>query len=239
VARRFVCAIAYIRWRRAAFSALAFDSASLARFFFSSYIPQDAPAFVPSEASKYPKNTTVVIREVLEEEHPSLDEDDDELKQREALAREEKRLQDEAVARAQAWEAGKKEAAETRRKAEEGERERKLKQAHSDAGVSDGKNAGPRPEADGVDEDGFPVYSPRKLDAMETGQIVIQFLKVEGVKPANLYLQAKLLSPTKQLLHETEVIKKTAPPDWSAWPPSIHNVKLSALSAPCAACRVC
>jgi hypothetical protein len=37
---------------------------------------------------------------------------------------------------------------------------------------------------------------------------------------------AKLLSPVKHLLHETEVIKKTSPPDWSAWPPTIHNVKV-------------
>lgn len=50
--------------------------------------------------------------------------------------------------------------------------------------------------------------------------------RVEGVKPNNLYLQAKLLSPSKHLLHETEVIKKTSPPDWSAWPPTIHNVKV-------------
>lgn len=40
-----------------------------------------------------------------------------------------------------------------------------------------------------------------------------------------MYLQAKLLSPNKQLLHETEVIKKTATPDWSMFPPTIHNVK--------------
>lgn len=68
-------------------------------------------------------------------------------------------------------------AAEGRRKAEEAEKEKRQKQSQLEAGVSDGKPAAPRPEADGVDEEGFPVYSPRKLDAMETGQIVIQFLK--------------------------------------------------------------
>jgi hypothetical protein len=60
---------------------------------------------------------------------------------------------------------------------------------------------------------------------METGQIVIQFLKAEGVKPGNTYLQAKLLSPTKQLLCESEVKKKDANLDWSNVPPTIHNVK--------------
>ena len=44
-------------------------------------------------------------------------------------------------------------------------------------------------------------------------------------KPNNLYLQAKLLAPTKNLLVESEVIKKTATPDWSQYPPTIHNVK--------------
>lgn len=71
-----------------------------------------------------------------------------------------------------------------------------------------------RPEAEGVDEDGFPVYSPRALEKMENGQIVLQFLKVEDVKPANQYLQAKLLSPTKELLCESEVAKKNAALDW-------------------------
>ena len=85
-------------------------------------------------------------------------------------------------------------------------------------------------EAEGQDEDGIPIYSPRTIDSMETGQIVLQFLKVEGVKPHNLYMQAKLLAPTKNLLTETDVIKKGNPLDWSAWPPTIHNVKDAAHS---------
>lgn len=100
--------------------------------------------------------------------------------------------------------------------------------AQAEAGAGHGMAKEHKP--DGEDEEGIPIYSPRTIESMETGQIVIQFLKVEDVKPANLYLQAKLLAPTKHLLHETEVIKKGGALDWSAWPPTIHNVKDAAHS---------
>jgi hypothetical protein len=46
----------------------------------------------------------VKIVTVEEEDHPSLEEDDEDLKRHEAVLREEKRLHDEAVARADQWE---------------------------------------------------------------------------------------------------------------------------------------
>ena len=176
---------------------------------------QDTPAYVPTAAQKYGKNTTVTVKEVLIEEHVSLDEDEEEVARREALVREEKRLQDEAEARAAAWAAGKKDAEEARRKADEAERAAKLRQQQAESGVSD-KPAEPRPEAVGVDEDGIPIYSVRisiiergffrfcfasffdvrsfvqasALDKMETGQIVISlfvFLLVFFLFPAKIH----------------------------------------------------
>lgn len=158
----------------------------------------DAPAFVPKPNNKYGPPRTAAAPPPEDPIDKLLEEDSEELREKvrlffvpplcpahatqEARAKEEKRHQDEALARAAAWDKAKKEAAEQRRLQQETERAAKLKEAHAQAGVGSGA-AKERPQHEELDEEGFPVYSPRALEAMETGQIVIQFLQVQDVKP--------------------------------------------------------
>ena len=183
----------------------------------------------------------VVKTVVVEEEEPAEDDKDESTEEDTENSEDERRKEDmqrlkeerenRKAQRMAARKEKKEEAARKRKEKEEALARQEAEQYQKDAAAHRAEHADKHGDADDSDDDDLladRMLSPRSLAQMETGQLVIQFLRAEKLaKAGNFYAQAKLLAPKKEFLTATHLVKKNANPSWSLGKetPKIFNVK--------------